>query len=198
MSAAPNRPPRGEIHFAPNTPVTVALKYNQGRRIQGQYGDRMMFTTPDDRVFFLSPEVAGKIEEAGVNVREPFTITQRWDGGKDSPRTWEVARIAGEQRDGTFAVPKLPPSPAATSSDADAVTPKPPATATAASPNGTRSRNEAMHDLLVSESICMVDAYAAVLKHALENHGGKVKPDEVKSIFLTCVINLAGGKGRAA
>ena len=39
-----------------------------------------------------------------------------------------------------------------------------------------------------------VDAYAAVLEHALTTHAGRVKPDEVKSIFLTCVI---GGKGRA-
>jgi hypothetical protein len=190
--AAPNaqRTPREEIHFAPNSPVTVALKYNQGRRIAGMNGERMLFTTCDDRVFFTSLEVAAQIEASGVNVREPFTITQVWDGTKTSPRTWEVTRIAGP---GQLAVPKLPDSPIPGSREV--ATPKPPATATAASPNGARSRGA---EILIAESIELVDAYAAVLNHALTAHNGRVKPDEVKSIFLTCVINLAGGKSRAA
>lgn len=128
--AAPqaNRPPREVVEFSPNVPVMVALKFNQGKHVAGQYGDRMMFSLVDGRVMFLAPDVAGRIEELGINVREPFTITQKWDGGKQSPRTWEVAKIApeiGEQPDGTFAVPKLPP--------ASAVTParKPPAMASA-------------------------------------------------------------------
>ena len=65
------------------------MKYNQGRLIAGQYGERMMFTTTDNRVLFLDPETAGKIDAAGINVRESFTITRKWDGVKGSPMLWE-------------------------------------------------------------------------------------------------------------
>jgi hypothetical protein len=41
-----------------------------------------------------------------------------------------------------------------------------------------------------------VDAFAQVLERALTKHGGKVKPDEVRAIFLTAAIN--GSRGRAA
>lgn len=182
---APNH--REEVKFEPNIPTIVALKYAHGKIVAGKFGERILFTTTDGRVFFVSPEVAGKIEEAGVNVREPFTLTQHWDGAKDSPRTWTVSRIPGEQRDGTLVVPKLPPAPEPT------VTPKPPARATAA--NGeTRRAEGAAH--LIAESKAMIDAYADVLKHALETHGGRVKPDEVRAIFLTCAINAC--KARAA
>jgi hypothetical protein len=35
----------------------------------------------------------------------------------------------------------------------------------------------------------LVDAFAQVLERALHQYGGKVKPDEVRAIFLTAAIN---------
>src|SRR5260370_8291104 len=90
MANAQQRTTREVIEFTANATVTVALKFNQGRKIAGQHGERMMYTTPDDRIFFVSLEVAGQIEAAGINVRENFTITQEWDGVKGSPPTWEA------------------------------------------------------------------------------------------------------------
>jgi hypothetical protein len=172
MAAPQQRQPREVIEFAANIPVTVALRYNQGKHIAGQYGDRMMFSTTDGRIFFLDPFVAGKIEAAGINVREPFTITKKWDGVQGSLMTWEIARIAGEQPNGTFAVPALPEAVA---------TPKPPASASAAIPNGARS-------LLVQEADALVDAYALVLERALTAYQGRIKPDEVRSLLLSAYI----------
>src|SRR6516164_10040375 len=124
MATASNtqRAPREVIEFAANIPVTVALRYNQGKHIAGQYGDRMMFSTTDGRIFFLDPFVAGKIESAGINVRESFAITKKWDGVKGSTMTWEIARIAGEQPNGTFAVPALGSTHLAASSGSRAAT----------------------------------------------------------------------------
>jgi len=180
MAAQAQTNRREEISFPPNTPVTLALKYAQGKPVPSMNGERLMLTTTDNRVAFVDIAVAGQIERAGINVREPFTITQNWDGVKGSPRTWSVARLAatpasvGEQSDGTFAVPKLPPASAdRATSDAPAER-KPPAMA---------------RTLLVEDCCNMVDAYAAVLEHALTTHNGRVKPDEVKSIFLTVAIN---------
>jgi hypothetical protein len=55
-TATNNRPPRDVVEFPPNAPVTVALKYSQGRVISGQYGERVMFTLTDGRVMFLAPD----------------------------------------------------------------------------------------------------------------------------------------------
>ncbi len=44
-----------------------------------------------------APGVEARIEAMGINVRENFTITRRWDQQKPGPPTWEVARVAGEQ-----------------------------------------------------------------------------------------------------
>jgi len=100
-----NRPPRDVVEFPSNVPVTVALKYPQGRTFSGQYGERVMFTLVDGRVMFLAPEVAGKIESLGINVRESFTITKCPTGHKDTPVTWNIERVPGEQPNGTLVVP---------------------------------------------------------------------------------------------
>jgi hypothetical protein len=59
-----------------------------------------MFTLADGRVMFLDPEVGGKIEALGVNVRKNFTITRKWDEEKGVVLAWEVAPLPGEQPNG--------------------------------------------------------------------------------------------------
>ncbi len=157
---------RDVVEFPPNVPVTVALKFAQGRIVSGMNGERVMFSTTDGRVIFLDPEVAGKIETLGVNVRENFTITKRTDGKRDSPVTWEVARCVGEQPNGTLIVPKPP---------ATAQTPEP--------------ERKPVASALVSEAQRLVDAYAQTLEYGLTQYSGRVKPDEIKSIFLSAYIN---------
>ncbi len=41
---------REEVNFPPNTPVTLALKFAQGKLVAGINSERMMFTTTDNRV----------------------------------------------------------------------------------------------------------------------------------------------------
>jgi hypothetical protein len=172
MATQSNRVPREVVDFPANVPVTVALKYSQGRTVSSQYGERIMFSLVDGRVMFLNPEVAGKIEPLGINVRENFTITRKWDGQKDSQVSWEVARIPGEQSNGTLVVPGLPPSPSAPS---DAGIQKPPAPARA-------------YSLLVDEANSLVDAYAQVLERTLTTYQGRIKPEEARSLLVTAYI----------
>jgi hypothetical protein len=77
-------------------------------------------------------------------------------------------------------VAKLAPSPDITAAGAE-VTPKPMASATAATPNNARS-------LLVQEADALVDAYALVLERALTTYQGRIKPDEVRSLLLSAYI----------
>jgi len=181
MATAPaaannTRAPREVVEFPPNVPVTVALKYGHAKTVSSQYGERFMFSLADGRVMFLAPEVGGKIEALGINVRENFTITRKWDEQNDSPATWEVARLAGEQPNGTFVVPAVPS--------------KPPASANA--PTGEASRRQsAVSPTLVEEANSLVDSFAAVLDHALTRYQGRIKPEEAKALLITAYIQRA-------
>src|SRR3974390_2001554 len=111
MATQATRVPREVVDFPANVPVTVALKYAQGKTISTQHGERMMFSLTDGRVMFLDLEVASQIVSLGINVHESFTVTRKWDGKAGSPVSWEVARMVGEQPNGTFVVPAVPGKP---------------------------------------------------------------------------------------
>jgi len=172
-TATNNRPPRDVVEFPLNAPVTVALKYSQGRTISGQYGERVMFTLTDGRVMFLAPEVAGQIESLGINVRESFTIT-RGSGQNGGTATWDIARVVGEQPNGTFVL-QAPGDPTA----------KPPASA--ASPDGGIPRKPP-GSALVDEANLLVDSFAQVLERTLTLYQGRIKPEEVKALLISAYI----------
>jgi hypothetical protein len=173
-TATNNRQPRDVVDFPPNAPVTVALKYSQGRTISGQYGERVMFTLTDGRVMFLAPEVAGRIESLGINVRESFTITRGSTGQNSAPATWDIARVEGEQPNGTLVL-QAPDSP----------TPKP--AASAATPDGGIARKQS-GSALMDEANALVDSFAQVLERSLTLYQGRIKPDEVKALVVTAYI----------
>ena len=170
------RAPREVVDFPPNVPVSVALKYGQGRTISNQHGERMMYSLTDGRVMFLDLDVARKIESAGINVRESFTITRNTDGTIGSLITWEVARVPGEQPNGTFVVRA-----------ADTPTSKLPVSSSAASDSGAGQCKPARSPL-VDEANVLVDCFAQVLERSLRLYQGRVKPDEVKTLVVTAYI----------
>jgi len=173
-AAPPNtRAPREVVEFPPNVPVTVALKYGHAKTVSSQYGERFMFSLADGRVMFLDPEVGGRIESLGINVRENFTITRKWDEEKGVPLQWEVARLAGEQPNGTFVVPAVPSKPVASAGN---------------STSDPVRRQSAVSPTLVEEANSLVDSFAAVLDHALTTYQGRIKPDEAKALLITAYI----------
>jgi hypothetical protein len=74
-AASNTRTPREVVEFPANVPVIVALRYGHAKTVSCQHGERFMFSLADGRLMFLDPEVGGKIESLGLNVRENFTIT---------------------------------------------------------------------------------------------------------------------------
>lgn len=202
--AAPTPSRRPVVEFDVNVPVEVALKFNTGKIISTRTGERVMFTTTKDEVFFMDLGPAQKINDLGVNVGESFSVCRRKKGS--APVEWDVwlspetekqraaaedrqresetpseleRKLAqsihlakagllgvGERKDGTFAIP-APPAPA------------PPSAPVVA------------EDPLVTQANVLIDAFAVVLERALTMYGGKVKPDEVRAIFLTAAINCA-------
>ena len=172
-----NRAPREVVEFPNNVPVTVALRYPHAKTVSSQHGERFMFSLSDGRVMFLDPEVGGKIEALGINVRENFSITRTWDEQK-SISTWEVARVAGEQPNGTLVVPSVETS-------GSAVTPKPPASAPTSI---AAERRQSASALLIDETNALVDAYAQILDRTLTTYQGRIKPEEARSLLVTAYI----------
>jgi hypothetical protein len=79
----------------------VALKFALPAKIISTHsGERVMYTLADNRVMFLDLDVAKKVDDLGVNVRQPFFIRRSVDGNhRDDWNVWlspetEEARAA--------------------------------------------------------------------------------------------------------
>jgi hypothetical protein len=65
-----------KVQFQTNVSIDVALKYNDGKEVTGQYGDQVLYTLTDGRVMYVPPIVKKKIDELGIGRGELFTITK--------------------------------------------------------------------------------------------------------------------------
>lgn len=95
---------------------------------------------------------------------------------------------AGEQPDGTFAVPKIPPRRDLHSA---AAAPAPAQSQAQPSSNGNSTRpRERWTEILLAQTNALTDVLAEALRHAAE-HGGIVKSEDVRSVMLSAFINLS-------
>ncbi len=85
------------LRFQINTPVALALASEQGKLIQGRYGDRMLFHLTDGRIMYVPPVVATMIEEFAIAPQERFELckTQIKNGQRRSIE-WGLKRIDSE------------------------------------------------------------------------------------------------------
>jgi len=85
-----------KVQFQTNIPVEVALKYGDGKEVNGQYGDQVLYTLTDGRVMYVPPIVKRRIEELGIGRGELFTLTKaEKKNGTRRMIEWVVA--AGER-----------------------------------------------------------------------------------------------------
>jgi hypothetical protein len=84
----------GILRFNTNTPVELALRWDDGKRVDGRYGEQVMYTLDDDRVMYVPPVVAQRIRELGIRAREAFEICKA-ELREDNRRwiEWRVRRI---------------------------------------------------------------------------------------------------------
>jgi hypothetical protein len=107
-----------KITFETNKPVELALTYDTGRQVTGNYGEQYYYTTVDGRCFYLPLAVGNIIHEQmqqeGIKARDRFALVRAEvrEKGRVQVR-WRVSRIdpLGNQPDGTFAVPAAAPVP---------------------------------------------------------------------------------------
>ena len=81
-----------KVAFQTNIPVEVALKYGDGKDVNGQYGDQVLYTLTDGRVMYVPPIVRKQIEDLGIGRGELFTITKaEKKNGARRTIEWQVA-----------------------------------------------------------------------------------------------------------
>ena len=202
--------PLQKIKFQTNITVEAALKFAEGKLCDSQFGDpQYMFTTIDDRVFFVAEKVAQKIHGLRLQPQEPFEICKKevdYGNGRKGIE-WQVAKVGfapGEQSDGTFVVAPAQPG-------AGAVTPAPVATAVTQPPNnngngsklnghgnGNGHAPEPPQDtratwaqFLLTQTEGLIDVYATASKYASDRHGNSVKAEDVRSLMLSAFINTS-------
>src|SRR5579871_3680079 len=83
-----------------NVPTRVVLESTQGTRVEGRYGDRVMFGLTDGRVMYVPPILASRIDAQGIAPGEPFHVckVQVRDGRRRSIE-WRLKRLDPEAAD---------------------------------------------------------------------------------------------------
>ncbi len=71
-----------KLQFQTNVPIDVALKYNDGKEVTGQYGDQVLYTLTDGRVMYVPPIVKKKIDELGIGLQ---LVARANQGGPSAP-----------------------------------------------------------------------------------------------------------------
>lgn len=209
--------PLQKIKFQTNIPVEMALKFGEGKLCDSQFGDpQYMFTTTDDRVFFVAEKVAQKIHGLRLQPREPLEITKAevdYGNGRKGIE-WQVAKVGfapGEQPDGTFVVASDEPGAgvAAPAPAATAVKQQPYSNGNGTKPNGRANSNGngqviavsdatsqiAWAQFLLSQTNALVDVYFHALDYASENYGNAVKAEDVRALMTTAFINVSKNGG---
>jgi hypothetical protein len=72
------------VVFEANVPVEATLAYPDGLKVQGRFGDQVMYSLTDGRVMYVPPVVRDKLVELGIRQHEPFAIcrAERREGNR--------------------------------------------------------------------------------------------------------------------
>jgi hypothetical protein len=91
----------GILRFNTNSPVEVALRWDDGKRVEGRYGEQVMYSLEGDRVMYVPPVVAQQIRELGIRAREIFEICKA-ELREENKRwiEWRVRRNRGTAASG--------------------------------------------------------------------------------------------------
>jgi hypothetical protein len=85
---------RDVIRFQAEEPVEVALKFTDGKDVEGRFGAQVLYTTTDDRILYLNPPEAKRIMQLGITKGELFTICKHEEKrGSHKSVSWDIRRV---------------------------------------------------------------------------------------------------------
>ena len=184
-----------KVEIPVNVPIPVTLASLDGVIVDSQFGpgkQQMRFSTaPDGRALYVPTWVGDKIKADGsCSIR----LTKKQDAHRKI--AWSVEAL-GEQKDGTFAIPKekpgsswppppsLPLEPGLVQPNKSAIH-LPIDTRTISDPISARKRR------LWNDGRELIDAHAALLKYANEKHPGSLTSFDVRTYLVTMFIQAGG------
>src|ERR1700674_5103325 len=101
------------VRFQINTPVEVTLQSEVGKRVEGRYGDQVMYSLLDDHVMYVPPYVEQRFQELAIGAGEAVLLCkQEVKNGNRTRTEWSVKRA-----------PQQPHSSAKANTAADFVAP---------------------------------------------------------------------------
>jgi len=82
------------LRFDTNVPVEVALRFGDGKHVEGRYGDQVMYSLEDERIIYVPPIVERRIQELQIGKGERFEICKA-EVKKGNRRSieWQVSRV---------------------------------------------------------------------------------------------------------
>jgi hypothetical protein len=182
-----------KITFLTNQAQEVRLAFLEGRPVEGRFGDQYLFSTVDDRCFYVSTTVGQILEKQLLNLRikagEPVEIG-KWEMDLGRGRKgiqWICKRVEPEA--GVCAPAPVREATQQTSQVLNGVNSngsKPPAIATG------------WAQFLLEQTTTLIDVYAAALQYSSTTHGNAIKPDDVRSMMTTVLINMSKNGGQRA
>lgn len=84
------------LQVTPNVPTEIALRYPEGKPVEGRFGDQVMYSLakPENTVLYLDMDVAGRLNMLEPRVKETILICKRWSGKKGDRMQWDFWRPA--------------------------------------------------------------------------------------------------------
>lgn len=171
----------GLIRFEFNVPVRVALKYAEGKPIEGRYGESLLFSTTDGRRFFIPAPVGEQITALGIRPGEPISITKvEGKVGRRRIASYEIERASG-------AAPAAAPSPAPR--PGPVMMPAPAAGPASASPSAEPSIRRYLYDnyKVAVDVLVEVEKYSKARGLAVE-----FTAEDVRTLAATVLIQKGG------
>jgi hypothetical protein len=168
-----------KLKLQTNVPVTIALKYADGKAMEGEYGDSIMYSLEDGRIWFAPPICGQKLADLGIGKGEPFQVVKAEvaNGNRRGGIEYQIKRVA--------AADTAAPAPAAQTAPVQQMT------------TASASNNSAQHDRAVEAVFrCLCVASDALAKHRVYNqqtHSWDTKYTEqnILSVAMSLYINAS-------
>ena len=81
------------VKFLIDTPVEVTLQFEDGKRVEGRYGDQVMYSLTDNRVMYVPLYVEQRLQELAIGAGEPLLLCKKVVKEGSRNRTeWSVRR----------------------------------------------------------------------------------------------------------
>jgi hypothetical protein len=85
-----------KVKFEANIPVEVRLACEEGKKVEGKYGESMMYTLRDGRVMFVPLAASERIAALHPGPDEPFMVCKKQNGSNGRKNVeWMVYQVEG-------------------------------------------------------------------------------------------------------